>query len=523
VPLLQAIVDLSEEELYTHLGHLQTAEFLYETGSPSASAYTFKHALTQEVAYGSLLQERRRALHARIVEALETLYADRLVEQTERLAHHAWRGERWDKAIAYFRQAGGKAMARSANREAGMCFEQALEALRHLPESHDTVAQAIDLRLDLRNALHALGESARMFAILREAERLAETLDDHQRLAAISNHLSNYFMWMGAPDRAVEASQRALMHAMACGDVTSQVVIRFNLAWAYVTMGNYGRAIDLNRSIAEFVKDDVRSGRASGGGFMSVLCRNVLAWMLAELGAFAEGLVYGEEGIRLAETSEHPGSLARIYNGVGQLSLRKGDLPQAIAMLEQAWHFCQVAHIALFAPVIAGNLGSAYALCGRVAEALPLLEHAVAQAASMGHMGQQAYRLVQLSEGYLLAGRSEEASDLAAHACELARLHQERGNQAYALRLLGDVAAYREPPESALAEAHYRQALALAEALGMRPLQAHCHLGLGTLYAKTGQAEQAGAELAAAIDLYRAMDMTFWLPQAEAVLAQVGG
>jgi tetratricopeptide (TPR) repeat protein len=252
------------------------------------------------------------------------------------------------------------------------------------------IAQATDLRLDLRNALHALGESARMFAILRDAERLAEALGDHQRLASISNHLSNYFMWMGAPDRAVASSQRALTHAMACGDVTSQVVIRFNLGWAYGTMGDYGRAIDLNRSIAETITDDVRSGRASGGGFMSVLCRNTLAWMLAELGAFAEGLAHGEEGIRLAEMSAHPGSLARIYNGVGQLYLRKGDFPQAIAMLEQAWHFCQMAHIALFALIIAGNLGSAYALSGRVAEALPLLEHAVAQAASMGHMGQQA-------------------------------------------------------------------------------------------------------------------------------------
>jgi Flp pilus assembly protein TadD len=89
----------------------------------------------------------------------------------------------------------------------------------------------------------------------------------------------------------------------------------------------------------------------------------------------------------------------------------------------------------------------------------------------------------------------------------------------YALRLLGDIAAQREPPEVEPAEAHYRQALALADELGMRPLQAHCHLGLGTLFAKTGQREQARTELSTAIDLYRAMDMTFWLPQAEAALA----
>src|SRR5262249_40169014 len=105
----------------------------------------------------------------------------------------------------------------------------------------------------------------------------------------------------------------------------------------------------------------------------------------------------------------------------------------------------------------------------------------------------------------------------------LARAHQERGNEAYALRLLSDIAARRDPPESALAEVHYRQALALAAELGMRPLVAHCHCGLGTLYLKTRQQEQAQAELSTAMALYRAMDMTFWLPQAEAALAQVSG
>ena len=121
----------------------------------------------------------------------------------------------------------------------------------------------------------------------------------------------------------------------------------------------------------------------------------------------------------------------------------------------------------------------------------------------------------------MLAGHLKEADTLAARALVLARAYQGRSNQAYALRLLGDIAVRRDPPEGEPAEAHYRQALALAEELGMRPLQAHCHRGLGTLYATIGQQEQARAELSAAIVLYHAMDMTFWLPQTEAALAQV--
>src|SRR5947208_4581969 len=165
--LLQAIAEASEEALHRGLTHLRAAEFLYETHLFPERAYTFKHALTHEVAYGGLLQERRPALHARIAEALEARTGARLGEQVERLAHHALRGEVWDKALAYCRQAGEKSLAQSAYREAVGAFEQALRALQHLPEGRDTLEQAIDLRLTMRNALLALGDYKAMFDCLR--------------------------------------------------------------------------------------------------------------------------------------------------------------------------------------------------------------------------------------------------------------------------------------------------------------------------------------------------------------------
>jgi tetratricopeptide (TPR) repeat protein len=133
----------------------------------------------------------------------------------------------------------------------------------------------------------------------------------------------------------------------------------------------------------------------------------------------------------------------------------------------------------------------------------------------------QALCSVPLGEAYLLAGRLEEARALAEQTLALARENQERGHQAYALHLLGEIATHRTPPDVEPAISSYRQALALAEELGMRPLQAHCHRGLGTLYARVDQPEQARLGLSAAIALYRAMEMTFWLPQTEAALAQI--
>ena len=255
--LLQAIAELSEEELRRGLGHLQAAEFLYETSLFPELEYTFKHALTHEVAYGSLLLERRRALHAGIVAASERLYADRLTEQAEQLAQHAVRGEVWDKAVAYCRQAGTKAYARSALREAVVCCEQALAALRHLPESCATQEQAIDLRLDLRNALWALGELRQILGHLREAATLAEALGDQPRLGRVAAFLCRYLREMGDHDSAVESGQHALAIAETLGDFALQVTAHHFLGVAYHTLGDHRRAMGVLRSNVESLAGDL--------------------------------------------------------------------------------------------------------------------------------------------------------------------------------------------------------------------------------------------------------------------------
>jgi tetratricopeptide (TPR) repeat protein len=207
------------------------------------------------------------------------------------------------------------------------------------------------------------------------------------------------------------------------------------------------------------------------------------------------------------------------YYGIGLLSLRQGDLPRALPLLEQAVGICQDADLPVYCPLMAAALGVAYTLAERVTDAMPLLTQAVEQATAMKRIVYEAICRLSLGEAHLLASRLEEARALAERALALAREHQERGHQAYALRLLGEIAARREPPEVERAEERYHQALALAEALGMRPLLAHCHLGLGKLYGKIGRRAEARAALSAAIELYRAMEMTFWLPEAEAALA----
>jgi tetratricopeptide (TPR) repeat protein len=510
--LLQAIVDLPEAGLHRGLAHLQAAEFLYETRLFPEPDYTFKHALTHEVAYSSLLLERRRGLHARLVETIEALAPDRVAEQVERLAHHALRGEVWDKAVTYCQQAGVKAHDRAAFREAMAYYEQALQALAYLPEDSDTKGLGIDLRLGLDRPLSALGEYGRRLALLREAEALARTLDDRARLGWVLVSMAIVIRDTRGYDDAIAAGQQALALAGTLGDSALLIQASRTLGVFYQELGDLSRAAELQRQSVEAA--DRESDPSSTD--MQIRSRAYLAQTLSEVGAFAEGRRHGEEALRRATLEGRGDTPIMAHRCLGHLYLDQGDLEPAIRMLEQGLALCRASDVrGGNLANVAGSLGYAYALQGRLVEGRALLEEGIS---IMSRTGQ---RHALLSEVCRLAGRNEEAGHHARQALAMARQQKSCKIESLALYQLGAIYAHAAPPDVAQAEAHYQQALALAEELGMRPLQAHCHRGLGTLYAATGQQEQARTALSTAIALYRAMDMTFWLPQAEAVLAQV--
>jgi tetratricopeptide (TPR) repeat protein len=517
--VLQAVAALDAAALQQGLRQLVEAELVYQRGMPPQATYTFKHALIQDAAYYSLLRSTRQEYHRRIAQMMEAQCADVADLQPELLAHHYTEAGLAVQALPYYQQAGAKAVARSAYREAVALFERALQVLQQLPDSRDTLAQAIDLRLALRTALRPLGAFERTLVMLREAETLAAALSDAQRLGQVAVLLAVQFRMMGAYDQARAAAQRAL--AVADGDVVLHALAQQYLGIIYQDQGDYGRAIGcLEQTCTALV--GARQRELCGVDLLpAVLSRASLASCHAERGAFAAGRAVGDEGLRIAEAVAHPSSLMFARWGLGLLALRQGDLPQALPWLEWAVDSCQEADVPGYFPRIAATLGAAYTLAGRLDDAVPLLTQAWGHALALDMGGLQTLCGVALAEAQGRAGRLEEARTLAEHALALACTHQERGRKAYALHLLGDLAAQRAAVERAQATAYYRQALTLAEKLSMRPLQAHCYRGLGTLSAMTGQREQARVELSAALDLYHAMEMTFWLPETEAMLAQV--
>jgi tetratricopeptide (TPR) repeat protein len=515
--LLQTVAEVPEAPLHLGLTHLQAAEFLYETRLFPEHEYTFKHALTQQVAYETLLQERRRALHARIVKALEALAGEGVAEQVERLAHHALRGEIWDKAVTCCQQAGARAHDRAAFHEAVGSFERALQALAHLHEDGNTHVLAIDIRLALSHSLAPLGEYGRSLILLGEAEARAWALDDRARLGQVLAWMAGVLRVTGAPDGAITVGRQALKLAAECGESALQEQASLHLGQIYYAIGDFGQAAELLRR--NVTATDRESGTPSTDE--RIRCQAWLALTLSALGAFAEGRHHGEEALRLATLEGRGFALSVAHSWLGRLWLAKGDLEHAVRVLEQGLALCRASGNRDQLRTVTAGLGYATALQGRLTEGRALLEEGINESISTGALYNRSLWVTWLSEVCRLAGRGEEAWQQARQALDLARQLKERGNEALALHQLGTVLAHAAPPDVVQAEVHYRQALALAEELGMRPLQAHCHRGLGMLYATTGQREQAHAALSAAVNLYHAMEMTFWLPETEAALAVV--
>jgi len=508
--LLLAIADAPEHEVRAELMHLQAAEFLYETRLFPDLEYTFKHALTHEVAYGSLLHDRRRQLHAAIVEAMEHHYAGRLSEQAERLAHHAVRGEAWEKAVTHLWQAGRNARARSAYRQAVAFLEQAVETLTRLPDTAENAALGIDLICrDLSDPLVILDETQRLLKHLHEAARLAEKVGDRARLANVLARTLWPLRADGQYDRAVEIGERALALAKEVGDARLKALAGMELSSFHDT-----RLAEALLTEALLALDSLPAGTSDPDSVW--LRRRILenlARVLTTTGRYQEAVAYGEEALRMAEDLGHSAPIAWTLGRLGRVYCCRGDVNRAIDLCTRSLALARERGVHNVIQWSSASLGVAYTLDGRTTEAVARLEEAVAAGESTSSL--DPYTLVSLGHAYLSAGRSEDASRCAREALVMCRQRTRRDVEADALHLIGDLAARREPA-SEEAMAHYRQALALAAERGMRPLVAHCHLGLGKLYGRTGKREQAREHLTTATTMYREMDMRFWLEQAEA-------
>jgi class 3 adenylate cyclase/tetratricopeptide (TPR) repeat protein len=502
--LLQAIGEQDDETMRRGLSRLQAAEFLYETRLFPDLEFTFKHALTHDVAYASLLQERRRILHARVADAVEQLYPDRRAEHIERLADHAFKGGYWEKAVACLREATVKALARATVREAVTHLERALAALTHLPPTPARLETGVDIRLDLRNCLYLLGEHHRVLDHLRSARALAEQAGDHARLARVAGYLGTTCVFLGDFAQGLEEVTRARELATRAGNTQLEIEMGLRSAQIYIYRGEFATATPLVADVLRAVGSGGPASRFFGQILTSAQAYGYLAWCLGEQGDFAAAIDAAQRGLAEAEREEHRYSQAIVGGLGGLVYLRKGDFEAARCLLEPAVELVRTLELSLIRSLTLANLGLTYVYRGAVEAGLALLEEA------------QERHPISLAEAYLVAHRFDEAKATARRALEGARHAGEVAIVARAVWLLGTAATELDPPTATEAYEAYWDAAGMAEQLGMRPLVAHCHLGLGKLSRRRAKPAEAREQLSVATTMYREMEMTYWLERAEA-------
>jgi class 3 adenylate cyclase/tetratricopeptide (TPR) repeat protein len=524
--LLRAVGDLPDDALRGGLDRLQAAQFVYETGLFPDLEYSFKHAITQEVAYGSILQDRRRELHAQIVSSIETLHHNRLGEQIELLAHHALRGELREKAVSYLFQSGAKAARRSAllkakllppqhaPRIARALYEQALAQLEAMPDSQHKLEKAFELRLELCGALSNLGETRMVLQRLREAEVLAETLNDERRRGLVWGLLVSNSCIRGELDEALDNGRRALAIAERMGDSPLRFQTESALTFAHYYRGEYMRVVELAASIFAAIPDGPTLYATSLP--RPVYVHSWLIRSLIELGRFDEAARHANEMLRLAQPthSAYAMGMARLCEGWRLLA--KGDWTQAQPLIEHETAEYRKGNILLALPHGLASSAHILAQLGVADEALSCLrecEQLLERAIERGAIDQAGMDYHWLGRAALLLDRLDDAQRLAIRSLQYSPSHP--GFAAHALHLLGDIVTDSDQFSADDGETHYHKALALAQPRGMRPLIAHCHLGLGKLYRRTSNLGQSHKHLTIAAGMYREMGMRFYLEQAE--------
>ncbi|MGH7278531.1 MAG: ATP-binding protein, partial [Candidatus Rokuibacteriota bacterium] len=405
--LLRRVSDL-RERLEQSLGELKRIELIYEKAGLGELEYVFRHALTQDVAYASLLQAERRRLHGLIGAAIEELYAGRLEERSEELAHHFTRGETWDKVVIYAREAAERAAGLCVDDRAVEYYRAALAALTHLPETAETARTGIDLRLAMRAPLWRGGHPEALATLLQEAEALATRHGDHEHLDTIYAFFVQYHWAKGEQDAALEYGGRCLARAEARGDLGLQVTGLYYMAHAYTALGRHRDAVGQADAICRLLAGRETERFGMSGLPYAGACVD-MALSLLELGDEAGARAALDRGRRAADAANHLYSQMVIAQAAGHLLAHTGAVADAITLLEETVATCRAKNFAGQLINALHHLGDAYVRAGRPAEAMIATRESIDIQERAGVSVRRAAKLVVLVDAATALGDHDAA------------------------------------------------------------------------------------------------------------------
>ena len=521
VALLERLLTQDDGRLPDRLARLEQHGFLQRTRIVPNLEFGFRHTLTHEVAYGTMLKRDRLLLHTSVMKVLRGRPGHELPVKVDLLAHHAYMAENWPFATAYCRRAASKAQAASRNGAAQALLEKALHAQSQMPHTGRNGRRGIDIRLELAQSLFALGRSEEVRTVLRDAEAIATSLNDERRLGRIFSARMLCHWVDGDLSNAIEMGQQGLEIARRLKDPPLEIQVASRLGCMLIDRGDYADARKLLEGIIPRVSNGASHRQFGTLAAVAVGCRADLARSLGELGQFSAALKIGDEALRIADDNGH--SFSQIYAclSVGTALLRKGDFARSIPLLERAHRFCMATQIKLLLPLSEASLGYALVRTGKVAQGLGYLKHAVELANKDVVLGQLSQQTVWLAEALLRAGHPEQALAYATTALDIARKNGEKGDEAWAQWALGEVYRCDTSTKPRKAAAAFNRARTLAEGCKMMPLVSHCTLALGKLQLEQTAREKGLERAEEALQLYQSLDMGYYASEAKKAMVSV--
>ena len=406
VALLSGMLGVPSAELADDLGTLEAADFLRKVRD-TAPEYSFKHELTREVAYGTMLLGLRRSLHAKAVETIESVFADRIDQHIDRLAEHAFLAELWEKAVPYQLRSCRRAVRRGANQDAIGTFQRGLETLSHWPASPAKTKAEIDFRLTVVIALEPLGRHRRIADVLREARSLADASNDPWRIAALNCQLALALWRLGDHGAAMTVAKEASSIAHQIGDPALIFASLHQVGIIQHETGDFAESIKTHEGCFAFESPELDSKRAGWAAYPSVMLRTFLTDSLIELGEMDRAEAMAQDAIQRARKVDHFYSLANISHVLARLRTAQGRHTEALSLLQECWQTCLDLEIVQMYPIFAARMGEAYLAAGDVEAAneilsvperldVPLAENAFGWG----------YLFVAQGRAFLAAGRS---------------------------------------------------------------------------------------------------------------------
>jgi class 3 adenylate cyclase/tetratricopeptide (TPR) repeat protein len=520
--LIQKVTGLSERELLSHLSVLRDSELLYERGIYPQSTHIFKHALTQEVAYNSLLLKRRKEIHETIGRAIESLYSERLEEFYEILAYHYSESDNLEKAYLYLKLSGSKTTRNYSNWEAFRFYKEAIKVLNQLPETKDNKRKQIEIILLMATPMMLLAYPEDSLRIFQEGKRLCEEVDDKKSLPIFYSLIGIYYMHRGRPLDAITYSEIGFEQSQKIQDIELMAPIARGLCISYIAAGEFRKTIDVAPKIIDLLENTQRESDSFGAPFnpYSLICA-FYGFSLAMLGNFEKGMEYFERGLGVVSAINHLASLGVAETVYGLSFVAKGDGINAIKHLQKSIRHFEEGRTVFILSVAWSGLGSGYYYLGDLEAARKYMEKGLEITMQGGSEWWISFHYLYLSKIYLDLGDPKNSRSFIEEALKLSQNNSEKHLEGASWTWLGRILGKTDPSQSDKAEECILKGIKILDEMKIKPWVSQGYFCLGELYADTGKREKALENLKKAEGMFQEMGMDYWLARTQEVIRRL--